>query len=630
MASKRMSAYRHHKLISVGRSSGFTLVELLVVMAISSILLGLVFGPLVQGFNLTTRARVQVLTQATARNVLETLKSDISDGVYVYDNTAVPMNAWVKINGVTTLEPMPYAMVDIVPPLHVNDQNPNETIDPTTGLPLESARGPVQKPLAPGTTIIRYWICLRDNTSQNGMPVKPYYNYYDDPSHADLSLNNPMILYRAEVSPYVQYGPNKGKPDERFFKLNAGGSPIIEDPNFFYDDTAAPSGYPPIPGFTANAQGYGTYAQNWKAIAHPVTPIESSDEVMVPRDANGNLLYNQITPLVRFQPTMYAHDAGVPGSTGDVNNEMPSVPASSETLTHGFWTLPATIRVYHNANDVFTWNDDGSGMTTVLHNGADTGWNPVTQTINNISSFNGLLFSVNERKGTVNFAFPDSVINGNQVQTYDPHYDVNNWKNFGWSNYRFINLLWNKQNYTDPTTSPAPLPSTTLSPFGQMVVNNGDVRIVPGSEVVTGPDMRSGPHYGMPIVYTRVNRNTDPMTLGPNEYMINYNNNYSGISSASPNQGYDANRLDIGGTIIFCSQTDTDNMHAQYAIPELGNEITVTYKIQNNRSSDFVDADYLSRQMMQFSLGVKLFDFSSGQPQQITLAQSVAVQDMLR
>src|SRR5205807_3959670 len=64
---------------------GFTLIELLVVMAITVILLGLIFGPLIQGFNLTNRARVQVLTQDVARRVIEVGGRDISNGLFVFD-----------------------------------------------------------------------------------------------------------------------------------------------------------------------------------------------------------------------------------------------------------------------------------------------------------------------------------------------------------------------------------------------------------------------------------------------------------------------------------------------------------------------------------------------------------------
>src|SRR5437667_12894916 len=63
---------------------GFTLVELLVVIAITAILLGLIFGPMIQGFNLTNRARVQILAQDSARSTMEIIQRDLSNGVFVF------------------------------------------------------------------------------------------------------------------------------------------------------------------------------------------------------------------------------------------------------------------------------------------------------------------------------------------------------------------------------------------------------------------------------------------------------------------------------------------------------------------------------------------------------------------
>ena len=42
--------------------AGFTLIELLIVIALTGLLLGLMFGPIIQGFKLTNKARA--LTQA--------------------------------------------------------------------------------------------------------------------------------------------------------------------------------------------------------------------------------------------------------------------------------------------------------------------------------------------------------------------------------------------------------------------------------------------------------------------------------------------------------------------------------------------------------------------------------------
>src|SRR5256885_47155 len=122
------------------RRIGFTLIELLVVMAITAILLGLIFGPLYQGFNLTNQARVQVLSQDTARQVMETLQRDTANGVFLFDNFSQPINLWARDqNGNSQVIPLPFGLLDLVPPQKANDQNTLITpaqIDPTTGLAL--------------------------------------------------------------------------------------------------------------------------------------------------------------------------------------------------------------------------------------------------------------------------------------------------------------------------------------------------------------------------------------------------------------------------------------------------------------------------------------------------------------
>lgn len=603
------------------KARAFTLIELLVVMAISSILLGLIFGPMVQSFNLTTRARVQVLAQATARRTMLTIQADLLNSVYVFDNTNQPINFWVK--GQAAPIPIYYACMDVVPPAHVNDNNPAMPIDPTTGLPMESLRGAVSRPLSPGRVIVRYWVGLRDNTSVNGAPVKPYYNYYDDPQHTGTPNDqNTMVLYRAVVMTTVKDNNGNYVPDRRFFRTGANG--IIQyDPNFFYDSTAAPGGLSPIPGWSKNNNGYGTIAENWKAIAEPVVPIDRADEAVVQHDAAGNPDYTTISSIVRFQPTYFAADTAVLSSTGDAADEQPNdVSPSSCTFSNGYWTSPFMAYVYTSfPGDVYTWNGSGN----LFHNGADTGFDPTNPTIADPTKPPGVIFSVNPRRGMINFVFPDSIINGNSVQTYDAHSDVNRWKTLGWSDLRFISLRWQHQTDADPAAGPPvpPLPATNLSPFGLVTAANGNYRIVPGSEVVTGPDMTPGLNHGKPIIYTRVNRLSDPKKIGPNEYMINYVDQANG-NNANPIP------VDRVGTIIFDSQDDPAGVAPQHALPEGVAPITVTYQLQANRTWYVVKSDYLTRQLMTFGLGVRLYEFHTGQPQQVDLSRRLSLSNLLR
>jgi type II secretory pathway pseudopilin PulG len=72
-------------------AAAFTLVELLIVMAISIIILGLLFGPLVQGFNLTRRTQAITQAQDAIRFGLENLIRELSEAAFVYDNSSTPI-----------------------------------------------------------------------------------------------------------------------------------------------------------------------------------------------------------------------------------------------------------------------------------------------------------------------------------------------------------------------------------------------------------------------------------------------------------------------------------------------------------------------------------------------------------
>ena len=69
---------------TAGRRRGFTLVEILVVMAIMVILFGLLFAPMVSGLQLVQRGKRHVTMQDAARLALEQIKRELADAVYVF------------------------------------------------------------------------------------------------------------------------------------------------------------------------------------------------------------------------------------------------------------------------------------------------------------------------------------------------------------------------------------------------------------------------------------------------------------------------------------------------------------------------------------------------------------------
>jgi hypothetical protein len=169
-----------------------------------------------------------------------------------------------------------------------------------------------------------------------------------------------------------------------------------------------------------------------------------------------------------------------------------------------------------------------------------------------------------------------------------------------------------------------------------------NAQLVPGSEVVRGPDQRPGPTYGREVVYIRLPSTSAVGSIGPNEYIIRYADIPGRLNVApSGDQVYDdmRNALQKAGTIIFDSQAQSNgSFHALPTTLDPGNSpgappaapIIVTYQFQTNSTGNTVREDYLTRQLMTFSLGVRLYEFNSRQPQQFNMTQKIKVRNLQR
>ncbi|HZT43010.1 MAG TPA: type II secretion system protein [Chthonomonadaceae bacterium] len=372
----------------------FTLVELLVVLAITAILLTLIFKPLIDGFNLTSRSNAQIQSQTLARDVTRLISTALSDAVFIFDNSqqASLLNLWfTDKSGAEYLIPSQYTMMEYVAPARQLDQNPgNVPIDPTTGLPIyPSGQGSFALPLAPGRALGRIWIGLTDNRSgppafsgPNGTPINPYTNRFEDPRAA--TQDNRYTLYRAEVLPYIQDPDNPGTyiPNLKLFHApdannqdSKTGTLQIHDPNFFYDNSLAGDANSKgarkwaVPGWQDLAgDGKVHIWENWRAIATSMLNVNRVDMVALDRDENNNIIYdpntlnpndNQPIPTVRplalFSPSYVDNDAGTASSLGDAGNETPFAASPTYTSQYGHWSgdpvlIPYHVFVYRSSN----------------------------------------------------------------------------------------------------------------------------------------------------------------------------------------------------------------------------------------------------------------------------------------
>jgi len=312
--------------------------ELLVVIAITSILMGLLFVPIIQGFNVTRRARAESEAQSAARTGLEQITREIRSAAYVFDNTgapvAIPLNRNVNMGPGSTPTNLPlilFAKIDIVPAA-AQGLAAGDILDPTTGKGLDGSA--VRLPLAPGNRVVRYFLGLQRNLTPAGV-ADTYSNPYEfglspfDPK--DVS-HNPVLLYRAEYDPS---DPNLIDPAQ--YNNPVPGAGGFNDPLFFYNTRVAANG--------------NSFAANWKRIASPVVQGPTMDMVVWRKETSGDLVADApMRTLVRFVPATVVGDTAVPGHLQASAAEAPSAVPTMYTSKDGQWVFPFSVTFFRGAS----------------------------------------------------------------------------------------------------------------------------------------------------------------------------------------------------------------------------------------------------------------------------------------
>ncbi len=124
--------------------------------------------------------------------------------------------------------------------------------------------------------------------------------------------------------------------------------------------------------------------------------------------------------------------------------------------------------------------------------------------------------------------------------------------------------------------------------------------IVPGSDIVTGPNMIVGSNYGKKGRYERVLSSFgDP---GINQYKIDY----------------------ATGDLFFSSVLNED-------LPTNENvSVDVFYKVQYNYGDDLVCGTYYTKSVIDIHMGMRLFDSQTLKPYPVNLNTSVKVRNAIR
>ncbi|MCC6442314.1 MAG: type II secretion system protein [Armatimonadetes bacterium] len=577
---------------------GFTLVEMLVVIAITAILFGLIFGPLVQSFNLTRQANTQVEAQDAARIALDQVTRELGDAMIVFDNTGTIRQIRDSIT------PTEYKTIYVGTGIDLPQPDIRNATDPTRDFSarsitakidfivpdnvLQDAGQPqgIYQPVVPDVEvdaqgnkhqwIVRYFIGLRD-------PSRRYSNQY-----LKVNLDNKTYRYNSDQTEntYILYRVQFHPDDPRFHQFdNADGMPQYALPNFFYDKREV-NGVP--------------LWRVWKEMSTAMVPTDTVDMVRF-----DNVL-EQLVPGVTLAPTMIPNDSLLPDIVG---NDAPT----SYKATHAQWTYPFTVGVYHeyqidfaDPNRTVYFNhiyfgqfdpadahfkiykyDSATGLNDAVFDVTEYERDP-NKTIRLLSNSPGvtndpMLFTVEPDSGKVNFAM------GPVTEDLDPA-DINN-------------EMFNPQVGSRRVTVPI-----YKKIIGAAQVNTL-ARLVVGKIQVIGPNAlapQSDPAYGQAIPYRRVNASP-----GPNEYAVDYVRNE--IYFNEETQGdLPTRRRNSGGEIVDVEP------------------VKVTYFFQTNQPNDLVRADYHTKSLITLNLAVRKYDRASSTAQLLELTDKIRVRNVVR
>lgn len=691
------------------------MVELLVVIAITGILLGLLFGPMIQGFNITRRTQAIASAQDAARFSLETITRELSQAAFIYDNTRAPVLLPIGTHeNLDLTRPFLFARLDFVPSATENPAGTNGVLDPTTGGPLGGAR--LRFPAAPSARrVIRYWVGLRNNLPVNNNPAV-YSNVYEFPR--DGGTYNPFILWRAEYDP----------ADTNLIRQGAGefASGGFNDPNFFYNTAQAPNGK--------------TYAENWREIASPLLSVDRVDLLAINRDSDGTITEaNPVRTLVSFSPSSVVADTATPGYLTDTGNEIPNAVPSVYSAKYGQWTLPYTVTVYRHAsrrNPTLTSANDPdydpkAGSLRVRVSAEPLPGNPqqnvlvvrlldstgslaTTQTLNagdltqqNTADFahafstrggdllqkslfiktRNLAFAIDPLQGRIQAGFPPLAATDQGLPLFDTNGDGQPDSLTAPFVGDPIPLVFRRSTLSDQAGQPVPgAPPGTLFPVnaGIRAADLTEARyfapgnantaypspfaafsralLVPGSERVLGPDdnpLNAGlvPYYRIPALsqlnkqsgsIEPVNPNdaSDPYTkftsfpagalaykletdLDPTRPRVVFDDAIAltpppqGLPAAMPNTNEPEKFVEIS----FLWQ----NNYARVVTdgPDLGEPVDAEGKSVAGRAAapeaDVVKVDYATRSLLNLSLGLRVYDATTGRPQTMQLSNKIKV-----
>ena len=704
----------------------FTLIEILIVIALTAVLFALLLVPLVSALRYTNQAQIVTAAQNAARITQERISRELGSAVFVFDGTSHPF----QLTSGTTIQPgddaytnfldlqilnsagTPVvahaynAKIDFVLP-KLNDNG--TTIDPTTNEPVNYSASQNGSaiisnpsyvfPLAAGTNMIRYFIGLKD-------PTRPYNNTREGKSNS--STDNTYVLYRAEFQPYQITSPTRPNTNLFATRTNSSGVsiPELDDPDFFRYVSTSDVNW--LNDSHANYTAAEVTAHNgrvdkWFQISKPVIPGPNVDLVLLPHNADNTLAYDAANgtfpgvahsgvatdpvtgktyPIVNtsctFRPATISGNA-TPGTTADYNSQ--GVTATDQsgfnyiptvyTATSQSWSLPYHVSVYPgnynqppanataaqtaavemyydteqfaagqtsvsvpsnyppmgvantplfiNPGDILEYQHtfpSGNEMVSLVYN-VTQGY-PVTYDGTNYN-FGGTAFvpmTINPDTGTVTFSAP-SLPNG----PYDRLTRQWTYNNLASGANADTTAGITAGGTIDLTLPASATPALTDSPLqgihtlgssGPAVTGDLNAHIVPGSVRVTGPDQTAGPNSGQPITYTEI-KSSLAGEVGDNQFYVDYGTGVLHLKTGATGP--------IG--VIYDYQANMS------LTTPLANPLPSTFTGLDLASNPYlpmqVTVDYQTRDLIDVSIGVRIYDVTNNRAQVIPAETKIKI-----
>ncbi len=379
----------------------FTLIELLIVIALTAVLLTLLIVPLISALRYTQQAQIVTAAQDAARITRERITRELSSAVFVFDGTSHPFQTANKIqpgddaytnfldleipginlangNYKSTVAHAYNAKLDFVMPR----ASTGAVADPTTGQPgqpgsqdtvnyTQSSNGSaiisnpsLVFPLAAGTNAIRYFIGLKD-------PSKPYNNTREGKSNG--STDNTYVLYRAQFVPYTPVTNANGNatsvtPNTALFATRNNSSgvsiPELDDPDFFRYVTTndinwlndSHAVYTP-----AEVTAHNSRVDKWVQISKVVIPGPNVDLILLPHNADNTLAYDLANADGTLTPDPVKGKFPGVAHSGAAHDPVSGTPGTSYPIVNTSVTFrPATISGNATPGTTSDYNTQGA------------------------------------------------------------------------------------------------------------------------------------------------------------------------------------------------------------------------------------------------------------------------------